>query len=112
MRTLTLPFCESAGVAVVGRVVFVNVLETVKLTVVSAPAARLVYGLVVASAVTLAGSVRVTVPLWGASDQLWTTTGSVKVSPTPVVWIAAERPRRRADGAVFSSQLSNSAQLP
>ena len=51
-------------------------------------------------------------PLWVVSDQLWTTTGSVNVSPTPVVWIAAERPSRRAAGAVFSSQLSYSAQLP
>jgi hypothetical protein len=31
---------------------------------------------------------------------------------TPVDWIAAERPSRRAEGAVFSSQLSNSPQLP
>src|SRR4051812_19983430 len=112
MRTLTLPFCESAGVAVVGSVALVNEFDTWKLTVVSAPGARFVYGLESASAVTLAGSVRLTVPLIGVSDQLWTSTGSVKVSPTPVVWIAAERPRRRAAGAVCSSHVSYSAQLP
>src|SRR3954454_2497575 len=112
MRTLTLPVWESAGVAVVGSVEFVNEFETVKLTVVSAPGARFVYGLDVASAVTLGGRVSVTVPLCAVAPQLWTSTGSVNVSPTPVDWIAAERPRRRASGAVFSSQLSNSAQLP
>src|SRR3954469_21291336 len=112
MRTLTLPVCESAGVAVVGSVEFVNEFETVKLTVVSAPGARFAYGLDVASAVTFAGSVSVTVPLWDVAPQLWTSTGNMNVSPTPVVWIAAERPRRRAAGAMFSIQLSYSAQLP
>ena len=113
MRTLTLPLCESAGFAVVGSVELVNVFETVKLTVVSAPGARFVYGLDVASAVTPAGSVRLTVPLIARRrTSCGRRPGSVNVSPTPVVWIAAERPRRRAAGAVFSSQLSYSAQLP
>ncbi len=40
MRTLRLAAWESAGVAVVGSVEFVNVLDTTKLTVVSAPGAR------------------------------------------------------------------------
>src|SRR4051812_23840924 len=76
MRTVRLPFCESAGVAVVGSVAFVNVFEIVKLTVVSAPGARFAYGLLTASAVTPAGSVSVTTPLWAVCDQLWTSTGS------------------------------------
>src|SRR5689334_12266965 len=112
MRTDTLPFCASAGLAVVGSVALVNEFETWKLTVVSAPGARFAYGLEVASAVTFAGSARLTVPLCVALDQLWTTTGSVNVSPTAVVWTAVERPSRRASGAVFSTQLSYSAQLP
>src|SRR4051794_8242113 len=112
MRTFTLPLCESAGVAVVGSVAFVNELETWKLTVVSAPGARSLYGFESASAVTLAGSVSATAPLCAVSDQLWTTTGSVNVSPTPVVCTAPERPSRRVAGAVLSCQLSNSAQLP
>src|SRR4051812_29928969 len=116
MRTLTFVFCCWPAVMppgnVVGSVAFVNEFETVKLTVVSAPAARSVYGFDVASAVTPAGSVKLTVPLWGVAVQLWTSTGSVNDSPAGTVWIAVDRPSRRADGAVVSDQVSYSAQLP
>ena len=56
MRTLTLPFWESAGLALVGSVAFVNVFESTKLTVVLAPGASSPYDFDVASAVTLSGS--------------------------------------------------------
>src|SRR4051812_1988702 len=112
MRTLRLVFCAAGAGALTGRVALVNEFETVKFTVVVAPGARLLYGLDVASAVTPVGSVRLTVPLCVVSDQLWTSTGSVNEPPTGTVWIAAERPRRRAAGAVLSSQLSYSGQLP
>ena len=52
-----------------------------------------------------AGSVSVTVPLCVDVDQLWTSTGSVIVSPMPIDCTAAERPSRSACGAVSSSQL-------
>src|ERR1700754_1174602 len=112
MRTLTLPVWESAGFAVVGSVALVNEFETAKLTVASAPGAKGPYGFETASAVTPAGKVKETVPLCATDDQLWGSTGSVNVSPTPVVCPAPERPSRRAAGAVFSSHVSNSAQLP
>src|SRR3954469_11203533 len=112
MGMLTFVFCAVAGPPVIGSVAFVNEFETRKLTVVSAPGARFVYGLEVASAVKPDGSARLTVPLWSVLLQLWTSTGIVSVSPAATVWIAAERPSRRAAGAVVSSQLSNSAQLP
>ena len=64
-----------------------------------------------ASAVKPAGSVRVTVPLCGASDQLCTSTGSVIVSPMPIDWTAAERPSRLAARRGVSSQVSNSRPL-
>src|SRR4051794_29645752 len=100
MPTLTLVFCDDGAGPLTGSVALVNEFETVKLTTFSAPAARSAYGLDVASAVTPAGRVRLTSPLCAVPDQLCTTTGSVNVSPTPVVWIAAERPRRFAAGAV------------
>src|SRR3954447_5570639 len=112
MRTLTFVFCELGAAALTGRVAFVNEFETVKFTVASAPGASGPYGFDVASAVTPAGSVRETVPLCGVVAQLWMSTGTGSVSPTPIVWIAAERPSRRAGFAVFSIQLSYSAQLP
>src|SRR4051794_41546245 len=119
MRTLTFVFCDwpdtggvPAGGNVVGNVELVNEFDTRKLTVVSAFGARLLYGLESASAVKPLGSVRLTVPFCAVSLQLWTTTGSVSVSPAATVCTAAERPSRRAAGAVVSSQLSNSAQLP
>src|SRR4051812_34872111 len=112
MRTLTLVFCGFGACALTGRVAFVNEFDTWKLTVVSAPGSSGPYGFEVASAVILSGSARLTVPLCGVSDQLWTTTGTVIVLRTANVWIAAERPSRRAAGAVVSSQLSYSAQLP
>jgi hypothetical protein len=40
------------------------------------------------------GSVRLTSPLWSIADQLWTSTGTVMVSPTPMVWAAGDRPNR------------------
>src|SRR5688572_8610273 len=115
MRMLTFVFCCWPGGLpgnVVGSVAFVNEFETLKLIVVSAPGARVAYGLDVASAVTPFGSVRLTVPLCGSSDQLWTLTGIVIVSPTAVVCWAPERPRRRAAGAVCSVHWSYSANLP
>src|SRR3954449_3292062 len=99
MRTLTLLFCAAGAGALTGRVALVNEFETVKWMVVSASAARFVYGFEVASAVTPVGSVSVTVPLWVPADQLWTTTGRSIELPTGIVWIAAERPRRRGAGA-------------
>src|SRR3954469_3044637 len=112
MRTLTFVFCADGAGPLTGSVAFVNEFETAKLTVFSAPAARPVYGFDSASAVTPAGSVRETAPSCAWSDQLCTTTGSVSVSPTATVWIAAERPRRFAAGAVSVSHWSYSCQLP
>src|SRR3954471_19506366 len=112
MRTLMLEFCWLPVAPVSGSVEFVKEFVTVKFTVVSAPGASGPYGFDVASAVTPDGSVRETVPLCDVVDQLCTSTGTVSVSPTPIVWIALERPSRRAGGAVFSTQLSYSAQLP
>ena len=57
-----------------------SVLVRVKLTVVSPPGASGPYGFEVASAVMLAGRVRLTSPLWVAVDQLWTSTGTVRSS--------------------------------
>src|SRR6266498_4456564 len=87
IRTVTFVFCWLAGDPglLIGSVEFVNELETSKLTVVSPPAASGPYGFVNASAVSPAGSVSVTVPLWLVSDQLWTSTGSVNVDPAAVV---------------------------
>ncbi len=66
-----------------------------------------------ASAVTPDGSDGSdTVPDCGVEDQLWTSTGTVIVSPAPIDWTADERPRRRACGAVSASQVSYSSHLP
>jgi hypothetical protein len=95
MRTFTFVFWALGAGPLTGSVAFVYVFETRKFTVVSPPGASGPYGLLVASAVTLAlGSVSETVPLWAVLLQLWTTTGSVIELETAIVWIAAERPRR------------------
>src|SRR3954452_23817338 len=113
MRTFTFVFCELGAGPLTGSVAFVYVFETVKFTVVSAPGASGPYGFESASAVTEAdGSVRLTLPLCGVVDQLWTTTGSVNDWPTATVWIAAERPRRSACGAEPWTHWSYSSQLP
>src|SRR5688572_1876350 len=101
-----------------GRVSFVYVLLTVKVTVCSAPGASGPYGFEAASVVIWAGSgsplspVMETLPLCGASEWLCTTTGTSTLSPTPTDCTASERPRRLACGAVSSSQLSYSSQRP
>src|SRR3954447_16915395 len=112
MRTFTFVLCELAGAPVIGSVEVVNEIETRKSPVASAPGASGPYGFDRASAVTPDGGVSETVPLCDVVDQLWTSTGTVIVSPALTVWIAAERASRRAGGAVCSSQLSYSAQLP
>ncbi len=90
----------------------VSVLVRVNSTVASAPGASGPYGLEAASAVKFAGSASDTVPLCSSSDQLWTSTGIVFVSPSPIDVTAAERPTRSARGAVSVSQLSYSFHLP
>src|SRR5688572_19489624 len=101
-----------------GRVAFVYVLLTVKVTVSSAPGASGPYGFDAASVVIPAGSgsplspVMDTVPLCGPAEWLCTTTGTSTLSPTPIDCTASERPRRLACGAVSSSQLSYSSQRP
>src|SRR3954447_3653809 len=112
MRTVTFVFCAAGAVALTGSVAFVKEFETVKSTVVSAPGARFAYGFDGASAVTPAGGVSATVPLCVWSDQLCTTTGTVSVPPTGMVWTAAERPRRLASGTLPVSHWSYSCQLP
>ena len=88
------------------------VLVRLNATVASPPGASGPYGFEVASAVNPAGSVRVTAPLCVALDQLWTSTGTLIVRPTPIVSAAADRPSRDAAGAVSSSHSSYSAHLP
>src|SRR4051794_37982114 len=95
-----------------GSVALVNELDTSNRTAVSAPGASGPYGLLVASALIPAGSARLTAPVCGASDQLWTSTRTVLVSPAPIVSTASERPSRLASGAVSFCQASNSAHLP
>ena len=85
---------------------------TVKVTVASAPGASGPYGFEVTAAEKFAGSARLTVPLCATPDQLWTLIGRSTLSPIGIVASAAERPTRRAAGAVSLSQLSYSSHLP
>ena len=59
-----------------------------------------------------AGSVSSTLPLCGAVEWLWTSTGTASVSPMPIDCAAEEKPTRWARGAVPVSQESYSSHLP